>query len=211
MTPSTIAPRWRSAGHRTGPRPAPAHDEAAAILGPVTGQRAARRPGRDAAGLQIRIEGPGLQTRIEASGLPGRDWYPDGGTARQNIHVAVQPRDSHCGLLGVQPGDAATAVWAFTATSVPARAGIDLTGPYIQGRPGGRFIYLSWGTVDRTGAFAMFRRAKLMLDGADQATLGAARRYGRLIGRLGLTDAQGGPLCAAVRPPLISWSASSAG
>jgi hypothetical protein len=88
---------------------------------------------------------------------------------------------------------------------------MDVTGPYIQGRRGGRFIYLSWGTVDDAGAFTLFRRAKLMLDAVEPATLDAARRYGRLIARLNLTDAKGHPLCAAVRPPLISWSASPAG
>ncbi|NEE59503.1 monooxygenase, partial [Streptomyces sp. SID8455] len=30
-----------------------------------------------------------------------------------------------------------------------------------------------------------------------------------LTGRLGLTDAKGQPLCARVRPPLISWSATT--
>lgn len=55
----------------------------------------------------------------------------------------------------------------------------------------------------------MFRRAKLMLDGVDPATLRAAARSGTLLGRLGLTDVRGGPLCAAVRPPLVTWSAGT--
>jgi hypothetical protein len=33
---------------------------------------------------------------------------------------------------------------------------------------------------------------------------------GLLIGRLGLTGAKGNPLCAAVRPPVIQWSAEAA-
>nr|WP_246199494.1 DUF5990 family protein [Actinomadura syzygii] len=72
-------------------------------------------------------------------------------------------------------------------------------------------MYLSWGAVDGTGAFTMFRRAKLVLDAVDSAALHAARGHGRLIARLGLTDADGGPLCAAIRPPLIDWSADQAG
>ncbi|WP_405655047.1 DUF5990 family protein [Streptomyces sp. NBC_00019] len=32
-----------------------------------------------------------------------------------------------------------------------------------------------------------------------------------LIGRLRLTNAQGGPLCARVRPPHITWTAERAG
>ena len=30
---------------------------------------------------------------------------------------------------------------------------------------------------------------------------------GLLVGRLGLTDAKGKPLCAPVRPPVVQWSA----
>lgn len=47
------------------------------------------------------------------------------------------------------------------------------------------------------GAFTMVKRAKLMLDAVDPATLQTARKYGRLIARLKLTDASRNPLCAA--------------
>jgi hypothetical protein len=50
-----------------------------------------------------------------------------------------------------------------------------------------------------------------MLDAVDPATLEAARKYGRLIARLKLTDDKGNPLRTAIRPPLIEWTASSAG
>jgi hypothetical protein len=32
---------------------------------------------------------------------------------------------------------------------------------------------------------------------------------GLLVGRVGLTDQKGHPLCASVRPPLIEWSAAA--
>jgi Family of unknown function (DUF5990)/Ankyrin repeats (3 copies)/Ankyrin repeat len=181
-----------------------AHDGVAAILQPVTGHRNSRRPGRESSGVQI---------RIEASGLPGRECGPsqDAPQGYRNIHIGVQRRNRPRELLGLQPGDAPSAAWTFQATTVPADAGIDLQGPYVQGRPGSRFIYLSWGAVDANGAFTPFRRVKLMLDTVDAATLDAARRYGRLIGRLKLTDANGPPLAANVRPPLINWSASPSG
>ncbi|MEV6727582.1 MULTISPECIES: DUF5990 family protein [unclassified Streptomyces] len=67
--------------------------------------------------------------------------------------------------------------------------------------------YLTWGSVDEAGTFAMFRRAKLMLDAVDPDTTAAALRSGRLLARLRLTDACGRPLCAQVRPPLVEWSA----
>jgi hypothetical protein len=36
--------------------------------------------------------------------------------------------------------------------------------------------------------------------------LADAERSGRLLARLRLTDDRGGPLCAAVRPPVVRWS-----
>jgi hypothetical protein len=65
------------------------------------------------------------------------------------IHVGVQRRNRREELLDLHPGDAATAVWTFEC----AVDGTDVRGPYIQGPPGGRFIYLSWGTVDDAGHF----------------------------------------------------------
>ena len=82
-----------------------------------------------------------------------------------------------------------------------------MKGPYVQGPPGGRFVYLSWGVVGSGSDFTMFRRAKLMLDGVPAAVLRAAVAGGVLVGRLGLTDEGAQPRCAAVRPPLIEWSA----
>ncbi|MFD8983447.1 DUF5990 family protein [Streptomyces sp. NPDC059564] len=57
----------------------------------------------------------------------------------------------------------------------------------------------------------MVRRAKLVLDAVDPDTAAAAMRSGVLLARLRLTDACGLPLCAGVRPPLVVWSATSAG
>lgn len=152
-----------------------------------------------------------MQIRIEASDLPGRtcDAGP-GFPGYSNIHVAVQRRDRRDELLDPHPGDAVSASWTLECTATPNDSGVDFNGPYIQGRPTGRFIYLSWGTMNEAAAFTMFRRAKLMLDAIDPATTHAAMHSGRLLARLRLTDAKGQPLCAQVRPPLIDWSATSA-
>uniref|UniRef100_A0AAU2K1S4 DUF5990 family protein n=1 Tax=Streptomyces sp. NBC_00049 TaxID=2903617 RepID=A0AAU2K1S4_9ACTN len=155
-----------------------------------------------------------MRIRIEAVDLPGATCPPaapaDGSTPSYgNVHVAVQRRDRPGELLDPQPGDAATATWTLECTAAaPAApaAGPDVKGPYVQGRPGGRFVYLSWGEVDGSGAFTMFRRAKLMLDAVPVDVLETAARGGVLVGRLGLTDARGEPLCARVVPPRISWT-----
>ncbi|MGW3245329.1 DUF5990 family protein [Streptomyces sp. NPDC001070] len=139
--------------------------------------------------------------RIEARDLPGRVFGD-----RVGAHVAVQRRARPAELPDPRPGDAPAATWTLDRATRTTPAGRDLTGPYVQGGPGARFVHPSWGTVDAPGAFTMSRRAKLMLDAVDPATLAAAARSGLLTGRLGLTDDGGGPLCAAVRPPVVITS-----
>ena len=90
--------------------------------------------------------------------MPGRSSAPAGAARRhENVHVGVQCRNEVVDLI---PGDAAEARWSFT---VPTRYAGDSTtdfgGPYVHGRPGDRFLYLSWGAVD--GEFRIFRRATL--------------------------------------------------
>jgi hypothetical protein len=156
----------------------------------------------------------GMHIRIDAVDLPGltcpapadRDVPVYG-----NVHVAVQRRDRPAELLDPQPGDAPSATWTLECTAVVSPTGTEVKGPYVQDRLGHRFIYLSWGTVDESGYFAMFRRAKLMLDSVPADVLAAAARDGLLVGRLGLTDACGNPLCARVVPPRITWTAERAG
>ena len=106
-------------------------------------------------------------------------------------------------LLDLQPGDATEVTWTIDCQV----DGSDIRGPYIQGRPGDRFIYLNWRSVDDGGNMEMFRRAKLMLADVPAAVLDEAAASGLLVGRLGLTDGKGQPLCASVRPPQIGWAA----
>lgn len=84
-------------------------------------------------------------------------------------------------------------------------AGVDYRGPWVQGKRGDRFLYLCWGH-DSTHGFDGFRRAKLMLGVLDPAEMASAPEGAILQGHLPLVDARGGPVCAAVRPPVIRWS-----
>jgi hypothetical protein len=149
-----------------------------------------------------------VQIRIEASNLPGNSCgpSPDSPGGYHNIHVGVQRRNRPDEVLGLVPGDASSATWTVDCTAVSSPTGVDLKGPYIQGPPGGRFIYVTWGTVDDR-SFTLFRRAKLWLNAIPPTVVNSALALGLLVGRLGLTDRKGNPLCAAVRPPLIEWSA----
>ncbi len=158
-----------------------------------------------------------MQIRIEGTDLPGRSCgpSPDVPGGYHNIHVGIQRRGKRDELLGLTPGDAPAATWTIDCqlTSPPvdlSASAPDVKGPYIQGPPGGRFIYLNWVTVDDAGNCRLFRRAKLWLDGVPPAVLDEAAGTGLLVGRLGLTDPKGNPTCSAGRPPTIEWSAATA-
>jgi hypothetical protein len=106
-------------------------------------------------------------------------------------------------VVDARPADGGAVHWAVEARLA---VGPDLRGPYVHGRPGARFLYLSWQPdPGEDGSGGMFRRAKLMLD-AVPAELLAPDGTG-LRGSFRLTLADGSPLCAAVRPPAIAWSA----
>jgi hypothetical protein len=145
-----------------------------------------------------------LRIRIEGANLPGRAFGE-----HEHVHVAVQCRSV---AVDAVPGDAAEAVFEFDVDVLPGDdGGWDFRGPYVHGRRGERFLYLTWGDLPRGGDFAMFRRAKLHLSCLDAALVTAAAAPAhRLVARLALTDARGGPRCASVRPPAITWSAAPA-
>ena len=148
--------------------------------------------------------------RIEGSDLPGRSCgpgpdFPDG---HENIHVAIQGRKGQQDLFGLTRADARSVVWELDCVVLGAPPELDIKGAQIQGPPGKRFIYITWGVVDDSG-FRMFRRAKLWLDAVPSSVMSGAYDSGALYGKLGLSDQKGWPICAAVRPPRIEWSSPS--
>ncbi|WP_067691443.1 DUF5990 family protein [Nocardia jejuensis] len=144
--------------------------------------------------------------RIEGRHLPGLNCPPSPTfPGYSNIHIAVQRKDRPQELLDLQPGDAPQVSWTLEAEPADTSAGIVLRGPYIQSR-GGPFVYLNWGELAADTTFTMFRRAKLWLDAIEPATMAAALDVGTLIARLDLTDAEGEPVCASVRPPRLELS-----
>src|SRR5262245_37485549 len=82
--------------------------------------------------------------RIEGTDLPGRR---AGATADElrlaNVHVGVQRKDQPESLV---PVSAESATWEFEVTSREVGEGaLDVGGPWVHGRPGARFLYLTWG------------------------------------------------------------------
>jgi hypothetical protein len=145
-----------------------------------------------------------VQIRIEGRDLPGRRPGPQADALRLgDVHVGVQ-RGAE--VVDRVPASAESAAWQFEVAVREVDGLLDVGGPYVHGRPGARFLYLSWGSVEGE-RFAMFRRAKLLFGDIPTAMLRAAfEGGGLLVGSLGLTDGHGDPLCARVRPPDIVWT-----
>jgi hypothetical protein len=148
---------------------------------------------------------------IRGTHLPGRQCR-HGASTCENLHVALQVGREPKGLV---PGDAESAEWVTEAEVVDVDGSLDVRGPAVQGRHGERFLYLTWGDLDGE-SFSLFRRAKLMLSDVrlggvrlSDLKLGEARTAvppRRLTATVNLTDEQGLPRCARVRPPSIHWT-----
>ncbi|MFC4071522.1 DUF5990 family protein [Actinoplanes subglobosus] len=145
-----------------------------------------------------------MRIRIEGDSLPGRTGAPQAERLRLGgVQVGVQRRQEVVDLVAVHED---RAVWEIEVDTREVDGLVDVGGPWVHGRPGARFLYLSWGATG-TGGFAMFRRAKLMFGDIPGDLLRAtAGGTGVLVGRLGLTGPDGGPVCARVRPPAITWT-----
>jgi hypothetical protein len=120
---------------------------------------------------------------IRGHNFPGRSCGP-----YDDVHVGLQVRRDPDGLV---PGDVDRADWV---TDIRTADG-DFRGPAVQGKKGDRFIYLTWGTYTDE-RFAMFRRAKLMLDDLP-------REAEEITVEVDLTDAEGMPRCARLSPPAL--------
>ncbi|MEU0150429.1 DUF5990 family protein [Micromonospora fulviviridis] len=142
--------------------------------------------------------------RIEGTDLPGRRTGAEADLLRlRNVHVGMQRKAE---VVDRMPADAREAAWQFEVASREVDGLLDVGGPWVHGRPGARFLYLSWGSVTED-RFEMFRRAKLLFGDIPGNLLRAGHKgAGVLVGRLRLTDAEGGPVCARVRPPDIGWT-----
>jgi hypothetical protein len=145
----------------------------------------------------------GVQLTITGVNPPGRAFPRADGSAMDNVHVGVQIGRNPAQLIRAdQPG----MEWEVDVDVVRKEDGVDFRGPAVQGKRGDRFVYLTWGNVGEAEVFEMFRRAKLMLDRVDAGVMAAAMDRGHLAARVDLTGGDGGPRCARVDPPAVTWS-----
>jgi hypothetical protein len=147
-----------------------------------------------------------MRVYIHGHSLPGLVFGdPQSGKCYERVHIGIQSRDT---AVQVVPADADSVLFTAEVEIVDSKGEVDFRGPCVQGRRGERFLYLTWGELPDGGTFTMFRRAKLPLRDVDPATLTSATLPGwALEARLGLTDGCGGPRCASVRPPAVTWQA----
>ena len=80
-----------------------------------------------------------------------------------------------------------------------------MRGPYVQGRPGARFMYLVW-EAKSGGGRAMFRRLKIPLDPTGDGPLRAALLADTAATvRLSLTGPDGTPRSGGLKPAALDW------
>jgi hypothetical protein len=145
--------------------------------------------------------------RIEGTDLPGSRCHPGplAPAGYTEIRVGVQRRGDPHEILEPVAGDAPSATWALECAVRVTADGVDITGPYIQGRPRQRFIYLSWLSDQGTGPLGMFRRGKIRLDALPDDVLRRATPETTIVVRVRLSDDRGNPACATLGPPTIAW------
>ena len=151
-----------------------------------------------------------LIVEINGTDLPGRRCGPSPeGRMYEDVHVGLARRGDTVELVR---GDARLARWEFEVKVRRDENGtLDFGGPFVHGRRGERSFGLRWGTLAWDDSFDVFRAAKLRLSDVEAELIEhALSTGGRLVASLGLTDEDGYPVCASVRPPEVSWSATNA-
>jgi hypothetical protein len=142
---------------------------------------------------------------IRARDFPGRRCGPEpGGGWYENVQVGPRRGKEAVELL---PGDAPSGRWELDVSVRSTDGEHDFGGPFVYGKRGERSVSLRWLSEEEDGSLSVFRAAKLRLSDVEAGLLDEAIASGRLVADLGLTDSDGWPRCASVRPPDVTWSA----
>src|SRR3954465_10958246 len=139
-----------------------------------------------------------LNVKIVGEKLPGRVCGE-----HRNVHIGVQRGDA---IVQLQPADAASVKFTFGIVLRETDEGVDFRSPFVHGKPGDRFFYLSWVDVAGDGTPEMFSRVKLMLSALPKGLV--TMKTTSLEGYLSLTRPDGKLVVASVRPPEVDWSTS---
>ncbi|MGE0097827.1 MAG: DUF5990 family protein [Hydrogenophaga sp.] len=113
------------------------------------------------------------------------------------------------GLLQPYSSTAAFLSFAFTLSLGPPQAdgSFNFRGPFAQGTPADRFVYVNSGNYAGQENCPWERRAKIKLAGIPRHLVetAAGDANSAIEGRILGTAKDGGPVCASVPPQAINW------
>jgi hypothetical protein len=139
-----------------------------------------------------------LNVKIIGERLPGRVWGD-----HENVHLGVQRGDD---IVQLQPAEGPSVKFTFGIVLREVEGGgLDFRSPFVHGKPGEPFFYLSWADVEGDEP-KMFSRVKLMLDALPKGVV--TMKTSTLEAYLPLTRPDGKLVVASVRPPDVNWSSS---
>lgn len=122
------------------------------------------------------------------------------------VFAVQQGRDGLLPPYAAAPDSLSFALTLPLGPALPDGA-FNYRGPFAQGTPADRFIYVNSGTYAGQPGTAWARRAKIKLAGMPrdlvEAALGDAHRA--MEARVNGTMKDGGPVCASVPPASIQW------
>jgi len=144
--------------------------------------------------LKIQLVGEGLRD-------PGEDGARG---PHSGLHIGIQRKAA---VVDLVPATAPRVTFSLEVDVVATGDELDFRGPYVHGPRGGRFLYLSWGEIDRDGSFGMVQRMKIKFGSIERALVERALASGSTLhGTLPLTDEAGNPSSGTVKPDLITWT-----
>jgi len=94
------------------------------------------------------------------------------------------------------------------ATKVDGKGNYTFSGPFIQGTPGERFIYIDIGTYAGQKDTPWSRRLKIPLTGISNTIIDSSSAQKVIVIKVPGTGKDGGPNCATVNP-FYGWKLSS--
>lgn len=144
-----------------------------------------------------------LPIRLRGEGLRG----PGNGES-DGLHLGIQRKRE---VVSVVPRSTASATFTLDVDVVsPGDGVLDFRGPFVHGKRGDRFLYLSWGEVARDGSFGMVQRTKIRLGFIDPSLVERALDTGATLqGTLELSDQRGCPRSGTLKPEHIAWEVAS--
>ena len=140
-----------------------------------------------------------IQIQIICENLPGNQFQE-----RTSVRLGIQ-KGIHV-IDDVSAGaPSATFLASIRVSRNPDTGLLNFLGPYTQGTPQDRFIYLCWGER-KNEAWDGFRRAKLPLrpfisEFAEKALTSEQS----VTAVIDMRDSKGEPLCATIKPDKVAW------